>query len=92
MTKLVSAAIKFRLKNSEYYHILCGRRHDEIFRLMHDLHIDYDKETAEQGFLTSDDKFVDRRIAVYVARAASQVSQDFNENILYSEDVWPENE
>ena len=91
MTTLVSSAINFKLKNSNYYHILCGRRHNEIFKLMSDLHIEYDKETVEQGFMTSDDKFVDRRIAVYVARAASQVSQDFSANMLFSEDIWPEN-
>lgn len=90
MTTLVSSAIKFKLKDSNYFHILCGLRHCDIFEMMFKKGFDYDKDTCEQGFMTSDDRFVDRRIAVYVARAAGQVSQDFNENILYSEDVWPE--
>ena len=89
MVLLVSSAIKFRLKDSSYHHIICGRRHSEILDLMRKYHIDYDKETMEQGFMTSEDKFVDRRMAVYVARATGQVSFDFDKDYLFSEDIWP---
>lgn len=90
MSKLVSSAIKFRIKDSNYDIVMCGLRHCDIFEQMFKLRIDYDKNSAVQGFWTSDDHFVDRRDAVYIARAAGQISDDFDSVILYSEDVWPE--
>ena len=90
---IVRSAIKFYLA-SDYKHenpiVMTGLRHADIFEQMFKMHIIYDKPSAVQGFMTDDDKFIDRYEAVYVARAANQVSIDFNETQLYSEDIWPE--
>ena len=89
MEKLVCSAIKFQIVGSDYFHIMCGKRHADIFETMFKLRIQYEKTTHEQGFLTSNDRFVDRYEAVDIALAAGQIS-DTNIKILYSEDVWEE--
>lgn len=89
MTKLVSSAIKFTLKNNGYDNVMCGLRHSDIFKQMLEHNIEYDMSTVVQGFWTSDDRFVSRREAVYIARAAGQIPSDFDDVVLYSEDVWP---
>ena len=89
MEKLVCSAIKFQIIGSDYFHIMCGKRHADIFETMFQHKIQYNKKTHEQGFLTSNDRFVDRYEAVDIALAAGQIS-DNNIKILYSEDVWAE--
>ncbi len=89
---LVSSAIKFKKIGNNYFHIMCGRRHANILEEMFKLRIEYDKKTVEYGFLTSDDRFVSRQEAVEIAREAHQIPFDFSSTILFSEDVWEENE
>ena len=92
MKKLVSSAIKFRMNGSKYDTVMCGLRHCNIFEQMFKMHIEYDKNSIVQGFWTSDNSFVDRRDAIYIARAARQIPDTFNESQLYSEDIWPESD
>jgi hypothetical protein len=40
------------------------------------------------GFLTSEQRFVDRKEGMLVAKAAGQVSQDHQSDTLYTEDLW----
>lgn len=90
---IARSAIKFYLASDykkENPIIMTGLRHCDIYEQMFKLHIVYDKASAVQGFITDEDKFIDRYEAVYVARAANQVSIDFNEAQLFSEDIWPE--
>ena len=101
MAKIVAAAIKFRPKSSDYFQIMCGKRHCHVFEVMYKLGIDYDKLTHVQGFLTDEDQFIDRYEAAEMAFRSGQLSQDtelwkkMNEDKdsffayqLFSEDLW----
>ena len=52
MPKIVAAAIKFKPKDSEYYQIMCGKRHCNVLELMYKHGLDYHRAGAVQGFLT----------------------------------------
>ena len=93
--KVVSAAIKFYIKGNTYPIIMCGKRHCDVLEKMYNMHIEYDKQTAAQGFLTDNDTFVDRYEAFEIARAADQLlpeaKEEYKDKIitqLFSEDVW----
>ena len=93
--KLVSAAIKFYIKGDTYPTIMCGKRHCNVLEKMYNMHIEYDKQTAIQGFLTYNDTFVDRYEAFEIACAAGQLlpeaKEEYKDKIitqLFSEDVW----
>ena len=89
--KIVSSAIRFQIPGSDYFHILCGKRHCDIFKLMCSLGITYDKKTYESGFMTDRNKFVDRRTARIIAEANNQIIRNSagpNSKELYSEDLW----
>lgn len=93
--KVVSAAIKFYIKDDTYPTIMCGERHCDVFEKMYNMHIDYDRQTAVQGFLTDNNTFVDRYEAFKIARAADQLlpeaKEEYKDKIitqLFSEDVW----
>ncbi len=72
----------FVLKNGE---ILVGRNsHSEILVLYPDKF-----KNAEQGFLTSEDRFVDRKVALKIATKWSQIKNKTGcKDELYSEDMW----
>ena len=93
--KVVSAAIKFYIKDDIYPMIMCGKRHCDVFKKMYNMHINYDRQTAVQGFLPANDTFVDRYEAFKIARAADQLlpkaKEEYKDKIitrLFSEDVW----
>lgn len=90
MEQLICSAIKFRMINSEYFHIMCGKRHADIFETMFHLGIKYDKITHIQGFMTDNNRFIDRYEAYEIAKANGQLICEGDSRILYSEDVWPE--
>ena len=85
--KLVSSAIKFQLENSDYWHIMTGLRHANVYATMYELNIKYKKSTVEEGFLTDTNQFFNRFDAVEVAYKANQIN---NNKIfeLFSEDLW----
>ena len=85
--KIVSAAIKFCMSDEpNYYHILTGCRHCDVFELMFNLGIKYDRETHVQGFLTDDNRFLDRYDAAHVAYENGQTDKLCLP--LFSEDMW----
>lgn len=93
--KVISAAIKFYIKGDIYPTIMCDRRHCNVLEKMYNMHIEYDKQTAIQGFLTDNNTFVDRYEAFEIARAADQLlpeaQEEYKDKIitpLFSEDVW----
>ena len=88
--KVVAAAIKFRLADSDYFCIMTNRRHADVLEQMYQLHISYDKASAVQGFITDTDRFVDRYEAKKIAVEAHQliVPEEETHAELYSEDVW----
>lgn len=101
MPKIVAAAIKFKPLDSEYYQIMCGKRHCNVLELMYKHGLDYHKVGAIQGFLTEDDQFLDRYDAARMAYYSGQLSPDTelwqkmakDEDMIYahplfSEDLW----
>lgn len=90
MERIVSSAVKFKFNGNSHNQILCAKRHSTIFKLMHEKDFICDSENLIQGFFTNTDRFVDRRDAVYIARAAGQVPISFEKDFLYSEDIWPD--
>lgn len=92
MPQLVSSAIKFQNTNSEYFDVMCGKRHADILHRMFLMRIDYDRDTAVQGFMTDTNQFVDRYDAMEIAFNAKQIDEKIYDPCrqLFSEDVWPE--
>ena len=101
MPQLVAAAIKFKPLDSEYYQIMCGKRHCNVLELMYKHGLDYHRVGAIQGFLTDDDQFVDRYDAAQMAFRSGQMLKDsdiykkmsedqehINAYPLFSEDLW----
>lgn len=85
--KIVCSAIKFYEVGNAYPKIFCGKRHSDIFKMMYDAGIIYDKQNYLQGFLTSDDRFVDRIDGYWIAYEVNQIDRKDVE-MLYSEDIW----
>ena len=86
--RLISSAIKFQFKNDTHWQIMSGYRHSDIYKMMSQLNILYNKNTKEEGFLTDDYKFIKRSDAIKYAKESGQISKDFNNNLLLSEDLW----
>lgn len=71
--------------------VICGRRHHNCFIITNDLHDGtFIKkrfhDNIVQGFLTSDDRFVDRKEAGQIAYKAGQISKPTD--CLLSEDLY----
>ena len=94
MPRIVASAIKFKQYGCEYFDIMCGKRHNDILYRMFTNRINYDRETAVQGFLTDANQFVDRYDAYCLACDAGQIEPKVVEEYevgvpqLYSEDLW----
>ena len=87
--RIVSSAIKFReTPYSQYWHIICGKRHCDCFEMMFNHQFIHDRNSEVQGFMTDTNQFIDRYKAAEIAYNAQQISQPLT--ILYSEDIWPE--
>ncbi|MCK9279162.1 MAG: hypothetical protein M0P71_00845 [Melioribacteraceae bacterium] len=71
--------------------VVCGRRHHNCFMTMAILDSNrlngnrYKREI--QGFITSSDRFVDRREGNEIARKRKQVDNDYDEQLM-SEDLY----
>ena len=100
MEKIVSSAIKYRLAESPYWQIACGKRHVDIYEKFFESRFAI-REIVEEGFWTDKNRFVNRVEAFQIALAANQVLlevlEDYQERFasfdnisLYSEDIWPE--
>lgn len=88
--RLIAAAIRFYDETTKKLIIMTGVRHAEIFRDMYKLHINYDKRTTAQGFLTNFGEFVNREDAKLIAIEANQLITPIEKLSyeLFSEDVW----
>lgn len=80
------------LWDGEVYTAGPGKRHGDIFRMLHDCGIS-PVVPEVQGFTTDTGRFVDRREAFIIAKAADQIRRDASPLIyqgdqLFSEDVW----
>lgn len=95
MLKIIASAIwyknqptaAYRPSNVEKGVVLCGFNHAQIIQQ----HVSIAGKSAymmgenEQGFLTNDNRFVDRKEARVIAEAAGQLKEDFKRTDLYSE-------
>lgn len=74
------------------YMLPAPNRHYDVITLMVKLGRGHESSRAEQGFMTSHGRYLDRCEALAVALAAGQVSEDLrpvpNLPELFSEDVW----
>lgn len=79
--KIRCAAIK-DTKNDKIY---IGSGHGTIsFNLMADPSIDYNKDDFEDGFVTDNDIFVNRKVAYAIALKADQIIEGIKDNTLKS--------
>ena len=76
MEKIVASAIKFQPKDSNFPVIVVGRRHCDCFEWMFKHHVEYDKQTHVQGFMTNRSRFVDRYEAAEIAWRERQVLEE----------------
>ena len=78
--------------NIETGFVICGRRHHNCIGLADIFGLQIKRKDV-QGFITSKDRFVNRKEAVPIAREASQIiepylQKDINDEILFSEDLY----
>ena len=66
-------------KNIDSGIVICGRRHHNCIAIMDKLNIPFKKTKKIQGFLTSHDRFVDRKEAAKIAKIG---------DYLFSEDLY----
>lgn len=83
---IVCSAIKFSYNN--YPIIICGKRHGDCIKSMSDFSSIkiIDRKNIVQGFLTDDNKFLDRKQAALYAYQNGQV-EELSETLI-SEDLW----
>ena len=75
--------------------IVCGRRHSDCYNVLKGIlgdytqAVDYKPERDHQGFLTSKNRFVDRKEAWIIAEKQNQIIRvSGGEGTLYSEDIY----
>lgn len=92
--RILCSAIKVENVSEQYDHIYLGLRHTHCFAEMkriRDLLDDTDevRVQTEQGFLTTKNRFVDRKEAMKIAREEGQVIQEYgNGEELYSKCLY----
>ena len=63
-------------RNTKTGVVTCGARHPNCFAIMYALFPNREYlNSAIQGFLTSDNKFVDRKVAAGIALASGQIKE-----------------
>lgn len=69
--------------------IYVGKRHGDCFELMFNLGVDKEEAAySEQGFITDDGVFLNRKLAGCYAKLIGQVENfEFGESLV-SEDLW----
>ena len=92
MEKIVASAIKFHPKDSDFPMIAVGRRHCNCLEWMFKHHVEYDKRTHIQGFMTDRSRFVDRYEAAEIAWRARQVLEESDVYQKMYDDYWDNGE
>ncbi len=88
---IIAAACKIRINNNEV--VLCGVRHGSIFEQLIQMGFSPDDfEIMEQGFVTHEDIFLNRKEALTHAISCGQICarliHDNTFSELISEDLW----
>lgn len=84
MEKIKCAAIKYKLKGTTEYSYMCGMNHGACIGYFSAMDIPVSKRDIQnevQGFMTTRDRFVDRREAMFIARAANQLKLPSYDNL-----------
>ena len=77
--------------------VICGHRHNDCYKILTDLLLKFTKidlpKREDQGFLTSTNRFVDRKEAFLIANENKQIiygsdSMDVENQILISENLY----
>ena len=88
---IIASAIKFTPHFGKYPVVICGKRHPDCLEEAFQMGYEWDKEDLVQGFMTDDDRFLDRYDAKIEARKCRQLIVDDDKyRELFSEDIWPE--
>ena len=82
----IKYVFEFQPRNIKHGMVVCGRRHHNIIYTFCELTGEPRGDDCIQGFMTSDDRFVDRKEAAKIAFAAKQIPEMKRE--LYSEDIY----
>lgn len=71
-------------------YVICGRRHHNCFGILSILRSGLTQWVHQtiQGFITSDDRFVDRKEAMQIAKLSGQVTDKQSFKELHSEDLY----
>lgn len=78
-------------KNIKQGYVVCGRRHHNCYVTLNMIDDNPDRKNIIQGFLTNQDRFVNRKEAFQIARCSMQIKNlgEWNQDsILYSEDIY----
>ena len=80
-------------KNIDQGFVVCGRRHHNCFQTLNIIDPKFDRSLIVQGFLTSTDRFIDRKEAFELAKKNGQIKEveEFENvvgNQLFSEDLY----
>ena len=76
MEKICASAIKFFPKDSNWPVIVMGHRHCNCLEWMYNHKVEYEKTSHIQGFVTSENRFVDRYEAAQIAWRERQVLEE----------------
>lgn len=90
METIIGSAIRDR-NDGKVYKIDKPARHDDVMSVMRDVGIHTMHGEKEQGFWTSEKRFVNREDAFVIASTAGQIIEKtggVDSKRLYSEDVW----
>lgn len=79
--RILHAAVK-----TESGQIIFGKQHADCFAKAHYMNIKMSKKREDQGFLTSNGRYVDRVKGAQIAFDSGQT--DRHEKILFSENLW----
>ena len=85
MEKIKSAAIRYR---GGFFVLPAPARHGDIFRTMTNEQIK-EVEIEDQGFMTTEDQYVNRVRARQIAEVAGQLLPTaYKTDELFTEDIW----
>ena len=87
MERIDYAAVKIYPYDLNTPMIITGLRHPEIYEYLWEKGIRFEKDKAEEGFLTNTNIFVDRYKARTIVFKANQI-KEIPTAPLYSEDLW----
>lgn len=73
-------------KNVPTGFVVCGRRHHNCITTLQLINKDWKSYTYVQGFITTNDTFVNRMEAAQIALDGNQIKKP--KDVLFSEDLW----